>query len=67
MKKQKPYLVESAKNAELIYFNTVWAKNVPHINIGTEEEPYYLPQEMFNITDETREYLTNEKIYKTKN
>jgi ribosome recycling factor len=44
-----------SKILKLVYFDTVWAKNVAHINIGTEENPFYLPQEMF--TDEYREHL----------
>lgn len=59
MKNEKAYLANPAKEEELFYFNTVWADNVPHINIGTEDSPYYVPQEMFNVTDSFREILKN--------
>jgi len=51
------YLSESCKNESITYFDTVWGKNIPHINIGSESNPFYLPQEMFKITDEHRKYL----------
>ena len=55
--KEKAYLANPAKEEELVYFNTVWADNVTHVNIGTEDKPYYLPQEMFKVTDSFREIL----------
>ena len=58
---KKDYLTNPAKKEELFYFNTVWADNVPHINIGTEESPYYVPQEMFKVTDSFRDYLLKRK------
>ncbi len=51
-----------SKILKLIYFDTVWGKNIAHINIGTEENPFYVPQEMF--TDEYREHLI--KYFKKK-
>ena len=58
---EKAYLVNPAKEEELFYFNTVWAENVAHINIGTEESPYYVPQEMFKVTDSFRDHLLKRK------
>ena len=60
--KQKSYLANIVKEDELFYFNTVWAENVTHINIGTEERPYYVPQEMFKVTDSFRDYLLKNKL-----
>ena len=57
LNKEKPYLANPAKEEELVYFNTVWADNVAHVNIGTEDKPYYLPQEMFKVTDSFRGIL----------
>ncbi len=59
--KQKSYLANIVKEDELFYFNTVWAENVAHINIGTEESPYYVPQEMFKVTDSFRDHLLKRK------
>ena len=55
--KEIAYLANPAKEEELVYFNTVWADNVAHVNIGSEDKPYYLPQEMFKVTDSFRELL----------
>lgn len=57
LNKEKAYLANTAKEEELVYFNTVWADNVAHVNIGTEDKPYYLPQEMFKVTDSFRGIL----------
>lgn len=64
MREEKAYLANPAKEEDLVYLDTVWDKNIPHVNIGTEESPYYLPQEMFKITDEQRNMLTHH--FKTK-
>ena len=51
------YLTNPTKEEGLIYFDTTSENNVAHVNIGSEEKPYYLPQEMFKITDGAREIL----------
>ena len=62
LNKEKAYLANPAKEEELVYFNTVWADNVTHVNIGTEDKPYYLPQEMFKVTDSFREFLVKKYL-----
>lgn len=55
--KEKDYLANPVKEGDLVYFNTVWEKNVAHVNIGTQDNPFYLPQEMFKVTDSFRKVL----------
>jgi hypothetical protein len=55
--RNKAYLANPAKKENLVHFNTVWAENVAHVNIGTEDKPYYVPQEMFEVSDSFRELL----------
>ena len=62
LNREEAYLANPAKEEDLVYFNTVWADNVAHVNIGTEDKPYYLPQEMFKVIDSFRGILI--KIFK---
>lgn len=44
MENKEKHVVNPAKKEDLIYFDTVWAKNVAHVKYRHRDKPYYLPQ-----------------------